>query len=51
VLRPYERFLETEAQKLDGALRAVGETRLEVDALEQRIGAAFGEAAGRGGAS
>ena len=46
VLRPYERFLETEAQKLDMALSAVGETRLEVDSLERRITAAFEARAG-----
>jgi small GTP-binding protein len=41
VLRPYERFLETEAGKLDAALRGVGATQLEVDALERRVTAAF----------
>jgi hypothetical protein len=41
VLRPYERFLETEAGKLDAALRGVGATQLEVDALARRVTAAF----------
>ena len=44
VLRPYERFLETEAGKLDAAMSGVGEARLEVNALERRIAAAFEEA-------
>ena len=41
VLRPYERFLESEAGKLDVALRGVGATQVEVDAMERRITAAF----------
>ena len=44
VLRPYERFLETEAGKLDAAMSGVGEARLEVDGLERRIAAAFEQA-------
>jgi small GTP-binding protein len=49
VLRPYERFLETEAGKLDAAMSGVSEARREVDALEQRIAAAFDEPARGGG--
>jgi small GTP-binding protein len=41
VLRPYERFLESEAGKLDAALRGVAATQLEVDAMERRVTAAF----------
>jgi small GTP-binding protein len=41
VLRPYERFLESEAGKLDVALRGVAATQVEVDALERRVSAAF----------
>jgi small GTP-binding protein len=41
VLRPYERFLETEGGKLDVALTGVRDARVEVDALEQRVAAAF----------
>jgi hypothetical protein len=41
VLRPYERFLESEAGKLDAALRGVAAAQLEVDAMERRVTAAF----------
>lgn len=49
VLRPYERFLESEAGKLDVALRGVAATQVEVDALERRVTAAFDERAGATG--
>lgn len=49
VLHPYERFLESEAGKLDTALRGVGATQVEVDAMERRVTAAFEERAGAAG--
>ena len=51
VLRPYERFLESEAGKLDVALRGVAATQVEVDALERRVTAAFEQHAGATGSA
>jgi len=43
VIAPYERFLETERAKLEGALSELKEAEREVGALEQRVTAAFPE--------
>jgi small GTP-binding protein len=43
VIAPYERFLDTERTKLEGALRELKEAEREVSALEERVGAAFPE--------
>jgi small GTP-binding protein len=51
VLRPYERFLESEAGKLDVALRGVAATQVEVDAQERRVTAAFEQHAGATGSA
>ena len=45
VIRPYERFLETESAKLEQAVGALTGARQEVEALERRIEAAFPDAA------
>jgi small GTP-binding protein len=43
VIAPYERFLETERSKLEGALSELREAEREVAGLEQRVTAAFPE--------
>ncbi|MFN2432065.1 MAG: dynamin family protein [Gemmatimonadota bacterium] len=43
VVQPYERFLETEREKLERALTELREAEGEVDALEKRVEAAFPE--------
>jgi hypothetical protein len=43
VIAPYDRFLETERAKLEGALGELREAEREVTALEQRVTAAFPE--------
>jgi len=43
VIAPYERFLETERSKLEGALGELREAEREVAALEERVTAAFPE--------
>ena len=43
VIAPYERFLETERSKLEGALGELREAEREVGGLEQRVTAAFPE--------